>query len=134
MTLRGSLQDYVQAIAEVLVGKRGTQVNKSGSLKATGQTTLYTVTSGKTLRLSNVWLSIAVNSAVGDAILYVQNGSDVFQFALLHICGKEVNNATGMSRALISPIEIPAGYDIVLSTNADQPVQGGFSGWEEPEV
>ena len=105
-------------------GHDGTQVVKSASCGGVATAILYTVTAGKVLLLFNFTLSCD-GATGGNAGMFVRDDGDVFQYNLYWI--DRINAIpTVCSMAMWMPIEIPAGYDIVLQGGGATHYERGF--------
>lgn len=111
-------------------GHNGTQTAKYAV--AVNQTTiLHTVTAGKTLCLVTGSL-YTQNSMLGLGQLYIRNDADAFWFSLCGIFGATLGGYPGQSWHSYPPLEVPAGYDIIVTSSvAGFTVYGSISGWEE---
>ena len=108
----------------------GEQVAKSGTAK-NGITVLYTVPSDSTMFLSLVTLGIRRHTNSTDFSVYIRDTSDVTSYVIWtdYI---DVDTCFGLSIPFIIPLEIPAGYDICLSTGADYcNIYAFIHGWVE---
>jgi hypothetical protein len=97
---------------------------------------LHTVSAGKTLYLTAMSASIvqSVNNAIGQCT--VRDESDVDQYNLIYhksLAGEYTDAVSNsMSINYNPPIEVPAGYDIYVSTDSyGLTLSVMFSGWEE---
>jgi len=109
---------------------RGTQVAKSASaINAT--VIIHTVTAGKTLFLCSA--SLSLQSGVGGGNIFVRNGADVWQFALLAAqIFTAAATSQGSSITFWPPLEIAAGWDLCTISGAAACSASGFIfGWEE---
>jgi hypothetical protein len=109
---------------------RGEQVAKTAqALNAT--VVVHTVTAGKTLFLVQANL-VPLAHTSSYSRMYIRDGADALWF---YLCG--ANNQAGLTWACPSfepmiPLEVPAGYDlVVVSGAATVTVQGSIFGWEE---
>jgi len=109
---------------------RGTQVVKDGSA-ANATTLLYTVTAAKTLYLTGYWIEKQFTAANCELSFYIRNAGDVLWYRLIrHI--QAVAATLAISRSFSFPLEVPAGYDLILYSSAvGGIIYGGFEGWEE---
>lgn len=115
------------------VGKipdNGTQITED-AYRCTGTLNAYIVTAGKTLYCSLMVLTTRNNSgALSYYQLEVRNASDVQQYVLAR---ESVPNATGVNIVIpfLPPLEVPAGYKIVIKTgDADHCIQLFVHGYE----
>lgn len=95
-------------------GEQGAQVAKSNQLAGVGTTIIHTVTAGKTLILESA-VSTMIGSAAGQTgTLLVRDASDVTQYTLF----TAPFSITGMlTHSWKGGLLIPAGYDIVITSN-----------------
>ncbi len=111
-------------------GHNGTQVTKQGAANNT-TTIVHTVTAGKVLYLVDWtvgWESLALGSWCA---LRVRNAADVLAFDIWTMPTRAVLNG-GLAVAYIYPIEIPAGYDVVVAAaNGNVSIYGFIHGWED---
>jgi len=108
----------------------GEQVAKSNAA-TNGTTIIHTVTATKTLYLCTSTLTYW--GAVGSGQIKVRNAADVDQYIL--VIGGLITAAGaffGLSIPFNPPLEIPAGWDVVvLSSIAASVAEGFIFGWEE---
>jgi len=109
---------------------RGTQIVK-GVAANNGHTIAWTISVGKTGFLATIILSMSGN--VGEGTVYVRDAADVFQYDVM---GGNLLTLAGYSPpASVSfwpPLEIPAGWDIMVYSGAiGLIVKGLVFGWEE---
>lgn len=109
---------------------RGTQIGKSASaVNATA--IVYTVTAGKTLYLCTASL-MTETATVSAGIFSIRDGADV---SWLHLTMGRANTAGYFIAPCVTfwpPLEVPAGYDIVVFSSAALAAwTGSIFGWEE---
>jgi hypothetical protein len=108
----------------------GTQVTVD-SFTSAGAAILYTVTAGKTLFLCHFTLECSSGAVVSGADFWVRNGADVIQYYLLRQ-RLAISRETIISPSFWPPIEIPAGWDIVMGVGVATTTEYAFiHGWEE---
>lgn len=108
----------------------GTQIAKSATA-TNGTTLLHTVTAGKIFFLTS-W-SFTCNTTTVDKYgrLAVRDGEDDWIYSIAHL-HMDATRTIGMAAGLYFPLEIPAGWDIVVySNNAGLNARGFIQGWEE---
>jgi hypothetical protein len=111
-------------------GHDGTQVVKD-DYTSTGAAILYTVTALKTLYLTHLTMEASTGAAISGADMWVRNAADVIQYYLSRQ-RLAVSRETIFSTSFRPPIEIPAGWDIVIGVGAvTAAVYGFIHGWEE---
>ena len=86
---------------------------------------LHTVTTGKTLYLT-AWTFTIDALATGDGILRVRNASDVAVYEIVYTSVRIANERFGLSDGFSPPLEIPAGYDVVVTSSASNCFVSGF--------
>ena len=109
---------------------RGTQVAVS-DIVTNDTSIIHTVSAGKSLFISSIVLGLLLGGASNTCRIYVRNVLDVEQYTIFRI----TPGAAGALSVPISfnpPLEIPTGYDVVHTTNADFLTMYSFiHGWEE---
>ncbi len=110
-----------------IAGDTRTQIAKSNEVNNT-TTILHTVTAGKTFHLCSC--SLHVDAGANQfAHLIVRNDSDANQYFLVDLESAAQAPMHG-SNTFFPPIAIPAGWDIVVDTDAVQ-AAGFVFGWEQ---
>ena len=109
---------------------KGTQVIKDGTAN-NNTVIIHTVSTGKTFYLTFFRHDADFITATSYATLFVRDDSDVTQYALSHYQGR-VSGTFGKAVGLYFPIEIPAGWDICVTTSStDVRSRATIHGWEE---
>lgn len=122
-------------ISTITKNPSGTTVVFKSEIIAGATLVMHTVTAGKTLFLTSA--SLALGSLLTSDVCYlaVRNAIDVLQFDILrHRVKATADNSANVanSMALIPPLEIAAGWDVVVySPDVDIAAAATFSGWEE---
>lgn len=93
-----------------------------------GWITIYTVTSGKTLFITNGFIGMRGTGAHYGRLVICSSGTTGFQTILTITCA--ANTAPNLSIAYPMPIVAPSGYLIRIESDTDNTL-GGFCGWEE---
>jgi hypothetical protein len=125
-----NLLDLIDTKVRSLNPNEGTPINKSSNAGASTTNIIHTVTAGKSFCLSSCFLGGQGNTDF-EVLLYVRDASDIAQYRLL-VIRNAVAGGQFIARSFPHPVRIPAGYDIVLQTNAAATnVDAGISGWEE---
>lgn len=109
---------------------KGEQVVKGNTVN-NGTSIVHTVSTGKTLYLTA--LAFSVYAGVGESNMFVRNAADVTQYYFFVNTIFTAGGAGSMGNLSFNPpLEIPAGYDICVSSNAAANFAYGFiHGWEE---
>jgi hypothetical protein len=109
----------------------GTQIAKYSPGSAGNPTIIHTVTNGKVFFLTSLILTVSTYDTGGGGSIVVRDESDVVQYYLTGW------NLPGLAAFTINhsfdpPLEIPAGYDIVLTKASGNEMTYAFiHGWEE---
>lgn len=94
-----------------------TQVVKSGVI-ANAALVVHTVTAAKTLYLTNFSFSTYNTSGASQTgYLYVQNSVPVVQYTMVAVMTPN-NDGKAVADQLLPPLEIPAGWQIVILSGA----------------
>lgn len=111
-------------------GHNGTQIAKRAA-KSNGTLIVHTVTAGKTFFLSHWRFRVDTTAAAHSGLFFVRDTDDITVYDIDDILMRTVghyNNAV----ALFHPIEIPAGYDVCISSSDAALSSSAFiHGWEE---
>lgn len=93
-------------------------------------TVLYTVPAGKTLLMFGCWICPQYSTAAGSGSILIRNAADVTVYIPVRAVVSSASGALSASvRDLSIPIEIAAGFDVVIDISAaGAPVSGGFEG------
>ena len=111
-------------------GHNGTQV-AIGQVAVNATNIIYTVTAGKTFYLSHAQLNFYAVLAAITFLLYVRDGADVGQYNIISLASAGAGHLASPC-VFYPPIEIPAGWDIVVSSNSLSGNAYAFiHGWEE---
>jgi len=108
----------------------GVQVAKS-ALATNNTVILHTVTAGKTLFLTTMVYGTDPE-AVGLCQMQVRNVADVVQYTIQNFIPRTTSTSFSGSITFNPPLEIPAGYDIILVSGiAMLDLNCFINGWEE---
>ncbi|KKN33019.1 hypothetical protein LCGC14_0807880 [marine sediment metagenome] len=122
-----NIQTHPGPFETAVAGKARTQIVKSVEVANT-TTIIHTVTAGKTFYLCSC--SCSADTGINKLThLKVRNASDTDQYTIIDHESSAQATIFG-SLSFFPPISIPAGWDIVLTTNAAQGM-GFIHGWEE---
>lgn len=104
-------------------GDFGTQVAKSAYVNNT-TTIIHTVTSGKSLYLCSIALSV-FPTAAGYGYFYVRDENDTTQYTILRP-KRQQDDGEMVTMTFNPPLVIPEGYDIVIRSQVTDFVLYGF--------
>lgn len=111
-------------------GHRGVQVPKYNSA-SNGTTIVHTVTAAKVFFLTFWSFSARASAVGGTAEFFIRDDEDAAWFRIQFLGFDAVGQ--GLDSGMFSPpLEIPAGYDIVVKSSLITcDVYGAIDGWEE---
>lgn len=92
--------------------------------------TIYTVPAGKTLYLCTAWLDVTT-AAVGYSAIYIRDELDAHWLPLRRIYQTASSYPSDSWITFWPPLEVPAGYDVVVYRSTPQNVHGAIFGWVE---
>lgn len=96
-----------------------------------GTTVLYTVPASTLFYLTDIIGNIR-SSAAGEGRIYVRDTGDVFLYPLLWI-GALIGDGKFCCHSFNTALQIPAGYDIILTSNAANcTMYGSITGYTRP--
>ena len=111
-------------------GHNGTQVIASSAAN-NSTVILYTVTAGKVFYLSYANLVMYARNFSLTVALSVRNAADVLQYSIATMASGDLGHLS-LPVILNPPLEIPAGWDVVVSSNdALCNAYAFIHGWEE---
>ena len=109
---------------------RGTQITQYATAD-NAVTIIYTVPAGKVLYLVSAVLSVPTGG-VGRAAIYIRDALDASTIFLIHYAQVATGLVHTGTPLFYPPVEVPAGYDIVVSSGAIGVLAvGSIFGWEE---
>ena len=94
-------------------------------------TIVHTVTAGKIFHFTDFVVSCETAAAGATVWIAVRNAADVIQYTLLSPTFA-LNHTLLLGHTFGVPLEIPAGYDVVIGgSNAADGINAFVHGWEE---
>jgi len=105
----------------------GTSIVRYGNQVNAGNTTIYTVTAGKTLYLCNIVVSVTAAAGAHGTISVDLGAGEVYPWATV----ASATTPGNLQMAFNPPLAVPAGKSLkIYCDTAGANAQGGISGYE----
>lgn len=113
-------------------GHRGELIGKNKRQTSTGVGIIHTVTAGKTFFLTFGSLTICRRGTSGYGRLAVRDAGDDVVYVIFEAYANSDTQGFNFGSGFPFPVEIPAGYDIIVESGATNVLCCGTAiGWEE---
>lgn len=108
-----SISGTIAGLTALPSGATAVRARARSAAAGAASTTMYTVTSGKTLHITSAWVG-QQNDSGGEFVveLVVHDSGGTFQFSVLGCVGRSVNDRGNESNAFPYHILVPAGYTV----------------------
>lgn len=123
--------ENLQRMAGVIQGTRKTSVTKSAERTSAGTTTLFTVTTDKTLFITSMSMTYLGNTAGRKGAITIDT-ADADNVTVMKVTTANLSQSKMLSIPFFYPLQVPSEKTVKLvATEAVVFLFGFFHGWEE---